>query len=94
VLILCGIIASLVGVIVVARLRSGGSISALSLAMPLTGLGWLGLLGIKILRLHVAPLAAEPPAVSDRPSRRPPNWDGVPGPKPSQRPRPDRQVNA
>ena len=92
VLALCGIIAALMGVIVGARLRAGGGISALSMALPLASLAWVAGLGIKIYRHR----EAEPPAeaVADRPSRRPPSWDGVPSPKPSQPSGPNRQVSA
>jgi hypothetical protein len=94
VLVLCGIIAALMGVIVGARLRSGGSIGLLSMAMPLAGLGWLFHLGIKTHRHRAGPLPIDTAQPTDRPSRRPPSWDGTPGQRPSQTPPPNRQVSA
>jgi hypothetical protein len=81
-LVVCAIIAALVGVIVGAQLRSGGSIGLMSLGMPLVSLAWLASLGLKAWR-HREP-APEPAAVSDRPSRRPPSWDAASSPKPGQ----------
>jgi hypothetical protein len=93
VLVVCGIIAALMGVIVVARLRSGGSIGLLSTAMPLVGLGWLLHLGIKTRRHREVALPVDSAQLADRPSRRPPSWDATPNQRPSQTP-PNRQVSA
>jgi hypothetical protein len=92
VLVVSAVIGALVAVIVGARLRSGGSIAALSLAMPAVALGWLASLGLKAAR-HREP-ALEPAATSDRPSRRPPNWEPTSGAQASQAGSSNRQVSA
>jgi hypothetical protein len=68
VLTICGVLASMVSVIVVARLIDGGPITALSVALPVLGLAWLAGLGIKMWRLAPAGVAA--PTPEERPSRR------------------------
>ena len=67
-LTVCGVLASMVSVNVVARLLDGGPITALSVVLPVLGLGWLAGLGIKMRRLARAGVAA--PAPEERPSRR------------------------
>jgi hypothetical protein len=91
VLLVSAVIGAIVVVIVGARLRSGGSIAALSLAMPAVGLGWLASLGLKAAR-HREP-ALEPTSTSDRPSRRPPNREPPSGAQASQAGSSNRQVS-
>jgi len=92
VLMVTVVIGAIVAVIVGARLRSGGGIGLLSLAMPAVGLGWLASLGLKAGR-HREP-ALEPAATSDRPSRRPPNWEPAASAQASQAGSPNRHVSA
>jgi hypothetical protein len=73
----CGAIALMVLVIVGARLRSGGSMAPLSLAMPAVALAWLAVVGLRTLprQVQVAPTAGE------RPSRRPPRFEAGAAPR-------------
>jgi hypothetical protein len=80
-LVICGIVGVLLAVIVGSRWAHGGSIGLLSLAMPLAGLAWLVTLALQTRR-HREPAADALPA-NDRPSRRPPAWDALSKPKPS-----------
>jgi len=75
VLLITGVIAVLVGVVVGFRLHSGGELGALSLALPGAALAWLVVLGLQMLGHRGPP--AEGASAGDRPSRRPPHWDGV-----------------
>jgi hypothetical protein len=74
VLAVTGVVAGLVALIAGTRLAHGGSLGALSLAMPGLGLAWLTLLGVQSLR-HREP-AAEPAPAAERSSRRPAKRDG------------------
>jgi hypothetical protein len=74
-LAVCGVIATLVDVIVGFRLHSGESLAALSLLLPLAGLVWLAIIALQAL-LYREP-AAESVSTGDRPSRRPPNRDAL-----------------
>jgi threonine/homoserine/homoserine lactone efflux protein len=89
--IICGVVAALVGVIFGARLHSGGSISALSLALPAAGLCWLAVLAFQVWRYREP--ANDAPATGDRPSRRPSSWGSLSTPR-SSRPPPDSHVSA
>jgi hypothetical protein len=88
--IIVGVVTVLVGVIFGARLHSGGSISALSFALP-AGLCWLALLSFQVWRYREP--GNEATATGDRPSRRPSSWDSLSTPR-SSRPPPDRHVSA
>jgi hypothetical protein len=92
VLILSGAIAVLVAAIVVARLHDGGGVSVLSLGLPLAGLVWLASIGLRT-RGH-AETAEELLPSTDRPSKRPPNWDALPGSKSDPASRSNRHVSA
>jgi hypothetical protein len=82
-----------VAVIVGFRWQSGGEISALSLVLPLLGLAWLTLLGVQVRR-HREPTAEASPN-TERPSRRPPQWDALPrANRKSNHPGPPGQVSA
>jgi uncharacterized iron-regulated membrane protein len=93
-LTITGIVAALVGVILTSRWHTGGAISALSVALPVTGLAWVALLGFQALNYREP--ATEAATAGERPSRRPPNWDPVSKPQStSARPGPpDRHANA
>lgn len=91
-LLLGGVMTVLVGVIVGFRLREGGSLDALSLALPAAGLTWIVVLGLQVWR-HREP-AAESSGASDRPSRRPPSRGGKPGSTSSHPGPPDQRVSA
>jgi hypothetical protein len=54
-LLICGIVAALICGIVVSRIQAGGSLSWLSVAMPLVGLAWFASLGLRALRSDDAP---------------------------------------
>lgn len=73
---ICGVLTCMVLAIIVARLVNGGPIAPLSIILPVAGLAWLAWLGIKVLRM--AP-PAEPPARSERPSRRVPRFEPASG---------------
>jgi hypothetical protein len=92
VLIVSAVLGAIVVVIAGARWQSGGSIGALSLAMPAAALGWLASLGLKTAR-HREP-ALEPTAASDRPSRRPPHLQPKPGTQANQAGSSNRQLSA
>jgi hypothetical protein len=82
VLLVCAVVSAIIAVVVLTRLREGGGIGLLSLAMPGAGLLWLTSLGLKTQR-HRDPAADAAPA-NDRPSRRPPRRDALPKPKSGQ----------
>jgi hypothetical protein len=88
--IICGVIAVLVGVIFGARLQSGGSIGALSLALPAAGLCWLAVLAFQVWRYREP--GNDALVTGERPSRRPSSWDSLSTPT-SSRPPPDRHVS-
>ena len=92
VFLVVALVSVLVTVIVGYRLRDGGSMSALSLSLPVLGLAWLALLAFQLKR-HREPAATA--TNDDRPSRRPPEWDSVPrANRKSNHPAPPGQVNA
>lgn len=76
-LLIGGVVAALVALAVTIGLRvhSGGTLSPLSLALPVAGLAWVAVLGLQVLR-HRDP-ASESPSSGDRPSRRPPQREGL-----------------
>lgn len=90
--IVCGVVGTLVALIVGARLHAGQPLGLLSVALPSLGLVWLVTLAVQVWR-HREP-AAEAAAAGDRPSRRPLSWDSSAGRKPSPSSPPDRHVNA
>ena len=87
------VLGALVAVIVGFRWQSGHEMSALSLVLPALALGWLTLLGVQVRR-HRGPSAELGPS-TERPSRRPPQWDTLPGSnRKSNHPGPPGQVSA
>lgn len=71
-----GVIATLVGGVLLARWTPHSPAAPLSLAMPLVTLAWLAAIGWRVVR-HGAISTTEAAALTDRPSRRPPNWDAL-----------------
>lgn len=92
VLIVTGVSAVLVLGIVVQQWLRGGQLGALSLAMPAVGLLWLLTLGLQSLGHRDRSVKS---TQRDRPSRRPPQVDGLQSPsqRPS-RPPTDRRLSA
>jgi hypothetical protein len=88
----CAVVAAIVAVIFGARLHSGGNVALLSWSLPAASLAWVTSLGLKAWQ-HREPEVA-PAAPSDRPSRRPPNWDAAASAKSPQSSPPNRHVSA
>ena len=87
------VIGALVAVIVGFRWQSGLAMSPLSLALPALALAWLTLLGVQVRR-HRGPNAELNPS-TERPSRRPPQWESLPrANRESNHPGPPGQVSA
>lgn len=87
------VIGALVAVIVGARWQSGLEMSALSVVLPALALAWLTLLGVQVRRHRGT--ATEQGSSTERPSRRPPQWDGLAGSnRKSNHPGPPDQVSA
>jgi hypothetical protein len=68
VLVIAGVLAVLVTLILAFRWRSGGSISLLSAAMPLIGLGWVAVIAARCSRVTSTSVTG---SLTDRASRRP-----------------------
>jgi hypothetical protein len=72
-----GVIALLLSGFFVLRWNPHAPLALLSLALPVTGLAWLTVIGLRVMRHAAAVAESEAPAVADRPSRRPSNWDAL-----------------
>lgn len=66
-LVICGIVGMMIAGIIASRVRAGGELSWLSVAMPLVGLLWVVSLGLKAAR--VGEPAAEPSRAEEAGSR-------------------------
>jgi hypothetical protein len=57
-----GVIGAIIAVLLVVRMDPHSPTAALSLALPGLGLGWLGLIGLRVLRHRPSAAVAETPA--------------------------------
>lgn len=71
-----GVIAVLATGIMATRWGLHFRVSPLSVSLPVVGLLWLGLIGLRVRRHGLPAPQVELPA-DDRPSRRPSNWDAL-----------------